>query len=98
MARHVVSQIFANHAHQVVTGITHVILRLVLIPLHAHVAVDGIKALRDGATAIDVGFFGDHDFHIAAPVAGFIGGTGAAHTAADDQNVAVFKNCFETHQ
>ena len=73
------------------------ILGLVFIPLHAHVAVDRVKTLRHCTTAVDVGFFRDDDPHVAAPVPSLVGGTRAAHTAAHDQNVAFVKNGLEAH-
>ena len=98
MARHVVSEVFTHHPHQIVTRIAYVILGLVFVPLHAHVAVDGVKPLRDGTTAVDVGFFRHHDLHVAAPVSGFVGSTRAAHASPDDEDVAIFKNGFKAHQ
>ena len=95
---HVVGEILPNYPHQVIARIAHMILGLVLIPLHTHIAVDGVKALCNRATAVDVGFFGHDDLHIAAPVTCFIGGTRAAHAPADNQNVAIFKNRLEAHQ
>src|SRR5262249_38678776 len=71
----------------------------VLVPLHAHVAVDGIQALGDRAAALDVRFLGADDLQIAAPIAGFIRGPAAAHPAADDENVRIDMNGLSaTHQ
>ncbi len=94
---HVVRKVFANHSHEVITGVAHMILRLVLIPLHAHVAVDRVKPLRDSTASINVCLLSNHDPHIATPMARFIGGACAAHAAADNKNVAIFKNSLETH-
>ena len=98
MPRHVVGEVFPHHAHEVVAGITHMVLGLVLVPLHAHVAVDGIETLRHGPGAVDVRLFGDDDLEVPTPVARFIGGTGAAHAAANDQDIAILEYGFESHQ
>ena len=97
VARHVISEIFAHHPHQIVACVADVILRLVFIPLHAHVAVDRVETLCNRTTAVDVGLFRHHDLHIATPVSGFIGCARAAHTATHDQNVAFVKNGLEAH-
>ena len=46
MAGHIEQKVFANHSHQVDTGIAHVIFRIVLTPAGAHVAVNSVEALR----------------------------------------------------
>jgi hypothetical protein len=61
VAGDVVTQVLAHEAHQVVARIANVVLGLVLVPLHAHVAVDGIKTLGNGAAALDVGFLDAYD-------------------------------------
>ncbi len=98
VARHVIGKVFTHHPHQIVTRIAYVIFGLVFVPLHAHVAVDRVKTLRNGTTAVDVGFFRHHDLHVATPVSGFVGSTCAAHASPDDENVAIFKNGFKAHQ
>ncbi len=90
----VVAQVLTHEAHQVVARIADMVLGLVLVPLHAHVAVDRIQALRDGAAAFDIGLLDAHDFEVAAPVARFIGGTTAGHTTADDENIGIYKSGF----
>ncbi len=57
----VVAQILAHEAHEVVARIADMILGLVLVPLHAHVAIDGVEALGDGAAALDVRLLHAHD-------------------------------------
>ena len=98
MPRHVEGEVLAHHAHQVIAGVTHVVLGLVFVPAHAQVTVDRVKPLGHRATAIDVGLLGHYNLEVAPPVAGFVGGAGAAHAAADNQDVAVFVNGFEAHQ
>ncbi len=92
--RDVVAQVLAHQAHQVVARIAHMVLGLVLAPLHAHVAVDGVEALRDGAAALDVGFLDADDLQVASPVARFVGRAATGHAAADDEDVGVDDNGF----
>src|SRR5262249_48004694 len=67
--------------------------------MHAHVAVDRIESLGDCAAALDICLLNAHNFQIAAPVPGLIGGAAAAHAAADDENVGIAKNGLAaTHQ
>ena len=98
----VVAQVFAHQAHQVVAGIADVVLGLVLAPLHAHVAVDRVEALGDGAAALDVRFLDADDLEVASPVAGLVGRSAAGHAAADDEDVRVdeygFPAAEQTHQ
>src|SRR3546814_10163630 len=74
---------------------------LVLVPLHAHVAVDRIQALCDRAAALDVRFFDADDLQVTPPVAGFVRGPTPAHAAADDEDVRIhehgFSACEEAH-
>src|SRR5262249_32632937 len=99
VASDVVAQIFAHHAHQIVARVADMVLGLIFIPMHAHVAVDRIESLGDRAAALDVGFFDAHDFQIAAPVSGLVGGAAAAHAAADDENVGIDEHRLAaTHQ
>src|SRR5438034_11443642 len=65
------------------------VLGLVLAPLHAHVAVDGVETLGDGAAALDVRFFDADDLQVASPVPGFVGRPATGHPAADDEDVRV---------
>src|SRR5690242_12137825 len=75
------------------------ILRLIFVPVHAHVAVDRIQSLGDGAAALDIGLLDADDSQVAAPVSGFIGGAAAAHAAADDENVGIHEYGLATaHQ
>ncbi len=89
MAGDVVAEVLAHQTHEVVAGIADVVLGLVLVPLHAHVAVDGVEPLRDGAAALDVGLLDADDLEIATPVAGFVRGAAPGHAAADDENVGI---------
>ena len=83
----VVAEVLAHQTHEVGARVADVVFGLVLVPLHAHVAVDGIQALRDRAAALDVRLLDAHDLEIAAPVPGFVGGSAPAHAAADDKDV-----------
>src|SRR5438552_14138148 len=78
------------------------VLGLVLAPLHAHVAVDGVEALGDGAAPLDVRFLDADDLQVASPVARFVGGAATRHAAADDEDVGVdeygFPAAEQTHQ
>ncbi len=94
----VVTQIFAHEPHEVVAGIADMVLGLVLVPLHAHVAVDGIEALRDRAAALDVGLFDADNLQVASPVPGFVGRTAASHAAADDEDIRIDKNRFPARE
>jgi hypothetical protein len=58
----VVAQVLPHEPHKVVSGVADMVLGLVLVPLHAHVAVDRIQALRDGAAALDIRLFNTDDF------------------------------------
>jgi len=89
MAGDVVDQVFAHQPHQVAARVAHVVLRLVLAPLHAHVAVDRRQAVGDGAAALDVRLLDHDDLQVAAPEPRFVGRPAAAEAAADDQHVAV---------
>ncbi len=99
MTRHVKSQIFTHHAHQVDTGITHVIFGIVLAEASTHVAVDRVQALRYGTGTHDVGLFGDDDLLVLAPISCFECCTRTAQTSTNDQDVdIVFDNCLVAHQ
>src|SRR6266850_5667978 len=89
MPRDVVAQVLAHQAHEVVAGIADMVLGLVLAPLHAHVAVDRVETLGDGAAALDVRFLDADDLQVASPVARFVGRAAAGHAAADDEDVRV---------
>ena len=101
MAGDVVAQILPHQTHEVVPSVADMVLGLVLVPLHAHVAVDRIEALSDRAAALDVGLLDDDDLLVAPPVPGFIGRPTAAEAAADDQDVRLhehrFSGCEQTH-
>ena len=90
----VVAEVLAHQTHEVVARVADVVLGLVLVPLHAHVAVDGIQALRDRAAALDVRLLDAHDLEIAAPVSRFVGGSAPTHAAADDKDVAIHVDSF----
>jgi hypothetical protein len=75
-----------------------VILGLILVPLHAHVAVDCVQALRNSAAALDVRFLNDDNFLVTSPVSGFVGGTTACHASADDENIRIDKYGFSSRE
>src|SRR2546427_2525915 len=85
----VVAQVLAHQAHEVVARIADMVLGLVLAPLHAHVAVDGVETLGDGTAALDVRFFDADDLQVASPVPGFVGRPATGHPAADDEDVRI---------
>ncbi len=89
MAGDVVTQILSHETHEIVARVAHVILGLVLIPLHTHVAVDGVEALSNGAAALDVRLLDADDLEIAAPVARLVGRAAAGHAAADHKDVGI---------
>jgi hypothetical protein len=89
VARDVVAEILAHQAHQVVARVADMVLGHVLLPLHAHVAVDRVQPLRDRAAPLDVRLLDAHDLEVAPPVAGLVGRPAARHPAADDENVRV---------
>ena len=88
----VVAQILPHQTHEVVARVADMVFGLVLVPLHAHVAVDRVQALRDRAAALDVRFLDADDLQVAPPVAGFVGGPAAAHAAADDEDVRIHEH------
>ena len=59
MPSDIVAQILSHQSHEVVPRVADMVLGLVLVPLHAHVAIDRIQALRDGAAALDVRLLDD---------------------------------------
>ena len=94
MARDVVAEILAHEPHEVVSRVPDMVFGLVLAPLHAHVAVDCIEALRDRSAAFDVRLFDAHDLEIASPVPGLVGGAAAGHATADHEDVRVHEYRF----
>ena len=99
MTGHVEQQVFPHQPHQVDASVADMVLGIVLAPAGAHVAVDGVQALGDRAGAIDVGLLGNDDLLVLAPEPGFPGGTRAAKTRTDDQDVdAVFDDRVVGHQ
>src|SRR5205809_8092792 len=72
------------------------VLGLVLAPLHAHVAVDGVETLGDGAAALDVRFLDEDDLQVASSVPGFVGRPATGHPAADDEDVRIDEYVFPT--
>ena len=88
------AQILPHQAHEVVPGVADMVLGLVLVPLHAHVAVDRIQALGDGAAALDVRLLDADHLQVASPISGFVGSPAAGHAAADDQDIRVHENRF----
>ena len=89
MARDVVPEVLAHQSHEVVPRVPDVVFGLVLVPLHAHVAVDRVQALRDGAAAFDVRLLDADDLEVASPVPGFVCGAAAGHPPADHQDVRI---------
>ena len=83
----VVTEILAHQPHEIVARVADVILRLVLIPLHAHVAVNGVEALGHGAGAFDVRLLDADDLQITPPVAGLVGRATTRHAATNDQDI-----------
>ena len=98
----VVAQVLAHQAHEVVAGVADVVLGLVLAPLHAHVAVDRVETLGDGAAALDVRFLDADDLQVAPPVPRLVRRAAAGHAAADDEDVRVDEHRLsapeQTHQ
>src|SRR5262245_30849011 len=92
MAGNVVTQVLAHETHQVSARITNMVFRLVLVPLHAHVAVDGIQTLCDRAATLDVRLLDANDFQVTPPIAGFVCGPTATHAPTDDEDVAIHIN------
>ena len=94
VTRDVVAEVLAHQPHEIVARVAHVILGLVLVPLHAHVAVDRVQALRDRAAAFDVRLLDADDLEIASPVPGFVRGAAAGHAAADDEDIRIHEDRF----
>ena len=92
VAGDIVTQVFAHETHEVVAGITDMILGLVLVPLHAHIAVDCIQTLRDRAAALDVRLFDADNLQVPPPVPGFVSSATAGHAAADNENIRIDEN------
>ena len=86
------AEVLPHQAHKVVPGVADMVLGLVLVPLHAHVAVDCIQALGDGAAALDVRLLDADHLEVASPIAGFVRSPAAGHATADDQDVRVHEN------
>ncbi len=98
MPGYVVAQILTHQTHEVVARVADMVLGLVLIPLHAHVAVNRIQALRNGATALDVRFFDNDDLFVASPIPGFVSGATTGHTAADDEDIRIYEYRFSSRE
>src|SRR5262245_36612207 len=94
VAGDIVAQILPHQTHEVVPGVADMVLWLVLVPLHAHVAVDRVKALRDGAAALDVRLLDAHNLQVAPPIPGFVCGPAASHAAADDEDIRIHEHRF----
>ena len=94
MPRDIVDEILPHQAHEITAGVAHVIFRLVLAPLHAHVAIDGRKTVCNGAASFDVRLFDQDDLEVASPISGFVSGPAAAKATADDENVRIDKYGF----
>jgi anti-sigma factor ChrR (cupin superfamily) len=74
------------------------IFGLVLIPLHAHVAIDRVQALRNGAAAFDVRFLDDDNLLVASPMPGFVGRSTTSHTAADNEHICINEYRFSSRE
>ena len=98
MAGDVVAEILAHQTHEVVAGVADMVLGLVLVPLHAHVAVDRIQALGHGAAALDIRLLDADHLQVAPPVSGLVSRPAAGHAAADDQDIGVHENRFPTRE
>ena len=92
MAGDIVAQILPHQTHEVIACVADMVFGLVLVPLHAHVAVDRIQALRDRAAALDVRFLDANNLQVATPVAGFVRGSAAAHAATDDEDIRIHEH------
>ena len=99
VAGHIEQQILADHAHQIDPCITDVIFGVILAPARTHVTVDRVEALSNRTRAVDIGFLGDDDLFVLAPIASLESGARAAQTCTDDQYVdTVFDYRFMSHQ
>jgi hypothetical protein len=88
------AQVLAHQTHQVISRIAHMVLRPVLVPLHAHIAVDRRQAVRHRAAALDVRLFDEDDLQVPPPVPGFVRGPAAAKATADDEDVRIHEPGF----
>ncbi len=61
MPSDIVTQILPHQTHEIIACVADMVFGSVLVPLHAHVAVDRIQALCDGAAALDVRFLDADD-------------------------------------
>ncbi len=57
VAGNVVPQILPHQPHEIVPGVADMVLGLILVPLHAHVAIDCIQALSDSAASLNICLF-----------------------------------------
>ena len=94
----VVAEVFTYETHKVVPGVAHVILGLILVPLHAHVGIDGVQPLGDRTTALDVRLLYTNDFQVSAPVTRFISGSATCHAPADDEDVRIDELRFSSRE
>ena len=92
MASDIVAQILPHQTHEVIACVADMVFGLVLVPMHAHVAVDRIQALCDRAAALDVRFLDADDLEVTPPVPGFVSGPTPAHAAADDEDVRIHEH------
>ena len=97
VAGDVVDQVLAHQTHEVAARVAHEVLGLVLVPLHAHVAVDRGEALRDGPATLDVRLLHEDDVEIPAPEARFVRRTAATEAAAYDQDVRIDEASSSRH-
>src|SRR5229473_1250852 len=91
VARDVIDEIFATEPHQVLAHVADEVLRLILAPLHPHVAVDRRKPHRNGSAALDRRLLDQYDAQALGlgPIRGLVCGAASGHSAAANQNVAL---------
>jgi len=94
VAGNVVAQVLAHQTHQVVAGVADMVFGLILVPLHAHIAVDRIQALGNGAASLDIGLLDADDLQVAPPISGLVGGATTGHATANDEDVTIHMNCL----
>ena len=98
MTRHIKSEVFTHHTHQVDTCIAYVIFGIVLAKSCTHVAVDRVQALGYRTRTHDVCFFCNNNLFVLAPISCFKCSTGATKARTCNQDVdIVFNDCLVAH-
>jgi len=97
VAAHVVNQVLAGNAHEILANIAHVIGRVVV----AHVGIDRGKPLGNRARALYCRLVDELYLQLDAVLPGRFRpfhdlerGTTGGHAAADDQNIDLFLDDF----